>query len=155
MTKMNSNVMSEQIASRKASEFSVEKRTAFMKVGINNCKPTKASSLGNMDCNRRKSELKATRRGIGIKGICEGLDCPDPEDSQDLEPITPGPGGIFACDPYMLPYSNVYYPAGPFGPRVELCPYVPLTDSPMSNGGGHRSGKGSRSERKNRGRERC
>lgn len=97
----------------------------------------------------------SSRRGIGIKGICEGLDCPDPDDSQDLEPITPGPGGIFACDPYMLPYSNVYYPAGPFGPRVELCPYVPLTDSPMSNGGGHRSGKGSRSERKNRGRERC
>ncbi|XP_037911839.1 uncharacterized protein DDB_G0284459-like [Hermetia illucens] len=30
------------------------------------------------------------------------------------------------CDPYMLPYTTDYFPAGPHGPRVQLCPYVPL-----------------------------
>lgn len=49
----------------------------------------------------------------------------------------PGPGKpwpswsrVFPCDPYALPYRNIYYPAGPFGPRIELCPYVPLSLGP-------------------------
>ncbi|CAD7086237.1 unnamed protein product [Hermetia illucens] len=41
----------------------------------------------------------------------------------DSESVT-CPGSI--CDPYMLPYSTFYYPAGPYGPRICLCPYVPL-----------------------------
>ncbi|CAD7086062.1 unnamed protein product [Hermetia illucens] len=39
----------------------------------------------------------------------------------------------FDCDPYMLPYNNIYYPAGPYGPRIELCPYVPLNSSPKNS----------------------
>ncbi|CAD7086059.1 unnamed protein product [Hermetia illucens] len=31
-------------------------------------------------------------------------------------------------EPFTIPYRTTYYPAGPFGPRIELCPYVPITE---------------------------
>lgn len=51
------------------------------------------------------------------------------------------PHGVAASgeyEPYMLPFNSIYYPAGPFGPRILLCPYVPLG---LSDSGGKRSKK--------------